>query len=320
MKVAAVLVAIVAALGMGAPSLAAAHDFTPGVLSIVEQGPGLYRYAYTPPVDDGVPIDVEVRFPEGCRADGARLACPDGLAGAVSFPGLHDSRARIVILYARRDGSRVEALVSGAAPRWSAQRSASAAGWVGLGVTHVLFGYDHLAFVVGLLLVIAAGRDRGRTLSRAVLAISAFTVAHSVTLALAVLDLVDLPSAPVEASIAASVLLLAHEASHGRETLTRRAPWVVALLFGLVHGLGFAEALRAIGLPRDALLSTLLAFNVGVELAQLAVVGIAVLAAALVARVAPRHEPTARLGATYTVGALGAYWLIDRAAPILAGA
>ena len=312
--------AILVAFVIGAPSLAAAHDFTPGVLSIVEESAGVYRYAYAPPVDDGVPIDVEVRFPSGCHAEDARLACPGGLVGDISFPGLDDRRAQVVILYAPRDGVRVEGLVSGAAPRWSVEARTGVAGWIGLGITHVLVGFDHLAFVVGLLLVIAAGRDRRRTLSRAVFAISAFTVAHSLTLALAVLDVVDLPAAPVEASIAASVLLLAHEASHARETVTRRAPWVVALLFGLVHGLGFAEALTAIGLPRDALVSTLLAFNVGVELAQLLVVGVVLLAARLATRLGPAAPARGRLVATYAVGALGAYWLIDRAAPILAGA
>jgi hydrogenase/urease accessory protein HupE len=309
------LSAALVALALLLPASAGlAHDFTPGVLSIVERTAGRYEIAWAPPVDSGEELDVRFALPTHCRLDEERRWADcgaEGLRGAITFPGLRDHRARVVIRIEALHAPPAEHLVSGDAPELSLDRPPgdSFVAWLRLGVEHIAFGFDHLAFLFGLLLV--AGVDR-----RALLTVTAFTVAHSITLALAALDLVHLASAPVEATIAASVILVARESTHDEPTLTRRWPWLVAAVFGLVHGLGFAGALREIGLPRDSVIVPLLGFNLGVELGQLAIVAVAVVALHLARRW--KSPPTwLRPASAYAIGALGAFWLIDRAWAII---
>ena len=225
------------------------------------------------------------------------------------FDDVPDPRTRIVVSITALDGSVREAVASGEEPEidLDAVPGSSFVAWLGLGVEHVLGGIDHLAFVLGLLLV--CGIDR-----RLVITVTAFTLAHSLTLALAAFDVVTLPSAPVEATIAASVMLVAREATHDQPTLTRRMPWLVAAIFGLVHGLGFAGALAEIGLPRGSEALALVGFNVGVELGQLAVIGVAVLIARAVGSRAPRWS---RPALALAIGSLGALWLIERTVAIV---
>jgi hydrogenase/urease accessory protein HupE len=294
------------------PTAARAHDFTPGVLSMVERSPGRFEIAWAPPVDSGMELEVRFALPAHCRVDAARrwADCGStGLQGDVSFPGLDDGRATVVVRIAPLGAGSREHLVSGSDPHLALDRppGASFLAWLRLGLEHIVFGFDHLAFLFGLLLV--TGADR-----RAVITVTAFTAAHSLTLALAALDLVRLASAPVEATIAASVVLVARESLHQEPTLTRRWPWLVAGVFGLVHGLGFAGALREIGLPEDAAVVPLLAFNLGVELGQLAIVAVVLLAAHLVRRRQLPHW--LRPSAAYAIGALGAWWVIDRVAAL----
>jgi hydrogenase/urease accessory protein HupE len=175
-----------------------------------------------------------------------------------------------------------------------------------LGTEHVFTGLDHVAFVVGLFLVVGPRR-------RLLATITAFTIAHSLTLALAALHVVDLPRAPVEATIAASVLLVAREALASEPTLTRTKPWLVAFLFGLVHGLGFAGALGELPLPRASFGVALLAFNVGVEIAQLLIVAALVAVARLSTRIPPEQRARGTRATCYVIGALGAWWFFDRA-------
>lgn len=285
-------------------STAHAHDFTPGVLSLREVGPGTFRFAFTEPVDShGPPLRVAPRFADHCARAGDRIACGDRGIEEIAFDGLRDPRVRVVVLIRTRDGRRAEHIVDGGDPRLAIDRApgSSWSSWLALGVEHVLLGADHLAFLIGLLLV--AGIDR-----RIAITVTAFTLAHSATLALATLGVVTLASAPVEAVIASSVVLVAREALHREETWTRRAPWAVALAFGLVHGLGFAGAIRSIGVPRDAMLTALLSFNAGVELAQLAVVAIAALTGWLArGRLEPLRRPLC-----YALGALGVWWALER--------
>jgi len=178
-----------------------------------------------------------------------------------------------------------------------------------LGIEHILTGIDHLLFVIGLLLLVGFTR-------RLVLTITAFTLAHSLTLASSALGWLTLRPPPVEATIALSIVLVAAEALHRRETLARRWPALVAFLFGLVHGLGFAGALKEIGLPESHLLVALLTFNVGVEIGQLMTVG----AALLLWRVAARWPrlARARTALLYAIGGVAAYWSWLRIAAILA--
>jgi len=180
--------------------------------------------------------------------------------------------------------------------------------YVGLGVEHILLGVDHLLFVLGLMLVL----HTRRTL---VLAITAFTVAHSITLALASLGVARIPQAPVEAVIALSLVFLAAEIlrqQRGQGSWVERNPWGVSFVVGLLHGLGFAGALREVGLPQSAVPLALLSFNVGVELGQLSFVAVVLLVLAGARRLQSEPVPRARYIAAYTIGSLAAFWVFER--------
>ncbi|MCB9507528.1 MAG: HupE/UreJ family protein [Myxococcales bacterium] len=181
-------------------------------------------------------------------------------------------------------------------------------GYFRLGVEHILTGWDHLTFV--LLVVLTAGFGTASRARSILAAVTGFTAGHSVTLALAALALFSLPGPPVEACIALSIVFLAREALHPTRDLAARHPWVVTTLFGLLHGFGFAGALRDIGLPEDNVAAALFAFNVGVEAGQLAFV--AVVALCLAAARAVSLDRGARTIAAYLAGVVGTYWLIER--------
>ncbi len=174
-----------------------------------------------------------------------------------------------------------------------------------LGVTHILAGWDHLLFVIALVLLVRQGWAVAK-------AVTAFTVAHSLTLAGVTLGLVGLPQAPVEALIALSIVFLAAELVRGTPGLTLRYPWAIAFAFGLLHGFGFAGALKEIGLPEGEVPAALLAFNLGVEAGQLAVVLAVIAVLALIARAARAALAPAVRIAAYGIGATASYWLIDR--------
>lgn len=353
------VIVLLAVIGL-ASGPARAHGLYPGVLALREQETGVFTLAWTEPVDTtGSAAPVELVFPEQCRREAARLDCgPGGLHGSIEFRGLASGRTSVMALVEFLDGRSIEIMIEAEAPELHVDRTPgrSPVAWLALGVEHVLGGLDHLAFVLGLLLVVGT-----RGVRRLAATITAFTLAHSLTLALAATGTLVLPSAPVEATIAASVVLVAREATHDRPTLTRRAPWAVALVFGLVHGLGFAGALSEWGLPPGWVGWSLLWFNLGIEAGQLAVV----LAVVVIVRVAERivdrrdrpqesspGENTAERGAdrrdrppgegesaaergpghgsgrlaflrtafAYLIGCLGAYWLVERTIAILTAA
>lgn len=295
------------------PVVAHAHDFEPGVLVLVETAPHRFDVAWSPPIDSrGAPSGVELEPPAGCVLGDATLDCgARPLAGTLRFRGMHASRMQVIVIVEWADGDRFERLVTGKQPEIEigGGPGRDAATWVALGVEHIATGFDHLAFVIGLLLVVGTNR-------RAIATITAFTVAHSLTLALSVSGILLLPPRAVEATIAASVVLVAREGLDDRETAVRRYPWLVAALFGLVHGLGFASVLVDLGLPRGSTAYALFFFNVGVELGQLAVVGLSFAIARAGARVAERLP--IRKTVCYLLGGTGAFWCIERAVAIVA--
>jgi hypothetical protein len=178
-----------------------------------------------------------------------------------------------------------------------------------LGATHIWSGYDHLLYLVGLMLLV---RGRWQLLK----VISAFTVAHSITLALSTLDLVVLPPAPVEATIALSIVMVAAEAVRARrggDSLTLRRPWLVALVFGLLHGFGFASALRETGLPADAVALPLVLFNLGIEVGQLLFVAAVGSLAIALGRVSPPLLRGSRAVLPLLLGGVAMAWLFERA-------
>jgi hydrogenase/urease accessory protein HupE len=251
-------------------------------------------------------------WPEGCNAEGNLLRCGEaGLRGKMTIEGVGKRYSAAMMKVFWVDGQTRVYTMTSAQPTVRLYGSADdergigeiASAYTVLGVEHILSGVDHLTFVLALLFLVGFNR-------RLVWTVTAFTIAHSITLVLSALDWVTLRSPPVEATIALSIVLVAGEALHNRQTLSRRWPAVVAFLFGLVHGLGFAGALKEIGLPQNYLSVALMTFNIGVELGQLLVVGVAYIVYQAVAG-RPKLAIT-RAPALYAIGSIAAYWSIGR--------
>jgi hydrogenase/urease accessory protein HupE len=253
-------------------------------------------------------------FPRPCRLEGARLACgSSGLVGEIGFPWLEGTLTRVVVDVEWRSGARLLRVASPGSPRvrvygipTTGLRALApiVVDYTRLGVEHILTGFDHLLFVVALTLLVRRGRQLLAT-------ITAFTLAHSVSLALTVLGFVRVPSPPVEASIALSIVLVCGECLRPADSLTRRAPWAVAFAFGLLHGLGFASALLDLGVPEQHLPTALLCFNLGVELGQLAIIAVVIGLRWLVKRLRFGRD-WMRPGLIYAMGSLAAFWSLER--------
>jgi hydrogenase/urease accessory protein HupE len=278
---------------------------------------------------------LEPQVPEGCslaepvrtyvvediRMQHAALACPGGLGDKrFRVKGLEETQTDVLLRVGYLDGSSSNQRLTPDAPEVQIPRRPSSLEvvrtYLVLGVEHILLGIDHLLFVLALLLLV-------RGWGRLVATVTAFTVAHSITLGAATLGLMHVPSAPVEAIIALSILFLASELARSRganapEDLTRRFPWLVAFAFGLLHGFGFAGALSEVGVPEQAVPLALLFFNVGVELGQLVFI-VAVFALAWLVRVsAVRVPPAWRTAVAYGIGSVAAYWAVERTLAVLA--
>lgn len=294
-----------------------AHEMTMAEMEVREVAPHEFLWQWTATERRGR-ADLVPQWPEGCTEEGSMVRCgPAGLRGRFAMEGVGKRySAAIVKLYWQDGGARVVTLTAeqpavelfGSAEDRRGYAEVARAYFV-LGVEHILTGYDHLMFVFGLLFLVGFNR-------RLVGTITAFTLAHSITLASSALGWLTLRSPPVEATIALSIVLVAAEALHRRHTLARQWPALVAFLFGLVHGLGFAGALKDIGLPEHHLLTALLTFNLGVEAGQLTVVALA-----FVLFQATRYVPRLallRVPALYAIGAVAAYWSIERVVQIVA--
>jgi hypothetical protein len=323
-----VLAGLLVALGS-----AAAHEIRPGYLQVDEVAPGRYEVLWRKPVLSGMPLRVELRLPDGVRdaippavqvlPDSIverRLIDAEDLAGReVAFDGMQATLTDVLVRVHLLDGSETTTLVRPAEGRvaiGSADgRLTVMVKYLATGVRHILMGVDHLLFVLGLMALVASGWKLFET-------ITAFTVAHSVTLALATFGVVHIPVAPLNVLIALSILFLAPEMIrrlHGSQSLAIRMPWLVAFAFGLLHGFGFASGLSLTGLPTADIPLALFSFNLGVELGQLAFVALILLMAASFRVLDFRWPRFARFAPAYTVGALGAFWTIDRVASALGG-
>ena len=300
------------------PALAGAHEMSMAEMELREMSPGEFLWQWSA-VNDKRPGtgDLGLRWPENCAADAGVLHCgPGGLKGTLSIDGVGKSYSAVLVKVFWLDGPGRVYTFTASQPTTQLYGSAEDKRGMGeiarvyavLGIEHILSGFDHLMFVLSLLFLVGFNR-------RLLLTITAFTLAHSLTLASSALGWLTLRSPPVEATIALSIVLVASEALNRRETLSRRWPAVVAFLFGLVHGLGFAGALKEIGLPQSHLSVALLTFNIGVELGQLLVVGVAYLVYRSFARW-PKSA-VARVPALYAIGSVAAYWSIGRIVSIL---
>jgi len=308
---------------------ALAHESRPAYLEITETTPHRYEVTWRTPLLSGMRLPVVLRFPDSVRnitepytrefadslVERRVIEVADGLAGKrIEFVGLQATIADVLVRVQRLNGDHSTTLVRPSRP-WveiavARGPMAVAGAYLMHGIEHILLGFDHLLFVLALILIVRSGRVL-------LLTVTAFTIAHSITLSLATLGLVRVPGPPVEAVIALSILLLACEIirmQNGEASLTARWPWVVAFTFGLLHGFGFAGALTQIGLPHGDVPLALFAFNVGVEFGQLIFIG-AVLGALMLARrvgLTPAFADRALVVATYAIGSLAAFWFIER--------
>ncbi len=304
-----------------------AHEVRPAYLELTEEAPGTFAVLFKTPMLGDLRLSLGVAFsgpvetttPILSRVTGDAMVqtwhvrARQPLRGQnIQVVGLENTISDALVRVAFLDGRSWIQRLTPAAPFATIPLTQAwtgvAAAYLGLGVEHILLGYDHLLFVLGLILITA-------NLRQLVQAITAFTAAHSITLASATLGFVHVPPKPVEAAIALSIAFLAAEIVHtrdGRPGVAARAPWLVAFMFGLLHGFGFAGALSEIGMPEQHIPVALLFFNLGVEAGQLLFVAAVMIVAAIVRRVrfpAPRWTP---LVAPYLIGCLAMFWVIQR--------
>jgi hydrogenase/urease accessory protein HupE len=316
-----------------APRTASGHEARPAYLEITESAPRQFTVLWRLPVMAGMRPPIQLEMPDGIRntrepviqeLTDSRLerrwieAGADGLAGKrIAFPGLQLTITDVLVRVQLLDGQKWTRIARPSQPWVNIEAAQSWSGvmatYVAEGVRHILFGVDHLLFVLGLLLIV---KDRW-TLVKTV---TAFTVAHSITLAIATLGSVAPPVAPLNAAIALSILFLGPEivrSWRGGTSLTLRHPWVVAFVFGLLHGFGFAGALTSAGLPRQDLPLALLSFNVGVEIGQIGFVLLVLLLERSFRQLQIRWPRWAAALPGYAVGTLGAFWTLQRLAVLL---
>lgn len=311
-----------------------ADVFRPAYLELRETGSDSYAVMWKVPAQGNRRLALQVRFPadvlevsqpQGQWNDGAyverwEIQRSGGLVGqTVHIDGVASGVTDVIVRVERQDGtSQVERLLP-ERPEFTVRAPAGTAevawSYLLLGVDHILGGIDHLLFVLALLLIVRGGK-------RIVATVTAFTVAHSITLVAATMGWVHVPGPPVEAIIALSIVFVAAEVVHGlrgKPGLTARAPWVVAFSFGLLHGFGFAGALAEIGLPQQAIPVALLMFNVGVELGQLIFVAAVLMVGAVLIRLPLRRPGWSTYAAPYAIGTVAMFWVIERVASFWSG-
>jgi hypothetical protein len=305
---------------------AQAHRLSPAYFGLVETEPGRFAAQWKVSISGGLVDVLEPQIPEGCGVDGvvrayvledarvqhADLVCTGSLAGRVfTVSGLELTATDVLLRIDNLDGSSFTHRLVPEAPSVVIPEEPGAwevaATYLVLGVEHILLGIDHLLFVLALVLLVHG-------IGRLVATITAFTVAHTITLAAATLGFVNPPSAPIEATIALSILFVATELARPQAapTLTTRFPWVVAFTFGLLHGFGFAGALSEVGLPAQAIPLALLFFNLGVELGQLAFIAVVLTGVWMLRRVALEPPAWAPRLAAYVIGSVAAFWVFER--------
>jgi hypothetical protein len=318
----------VALAGLMPGMQAFADEIRPALLDIKEQGTGLFAVTWkVPSRGDGV-LAITPQLPESLELvgspttqnlPGARMEqasyknTRDSLTGqTIVIEGLTALQTDVLLLVQLQDGTQHSAILRPASPSFTIPLQASkfkiAGDYWRMGAIHILEGVDHLLFVLALMLIVHG-------LGPLLKAVTAFTVAHSITLALATLGVVNMPAAPTEAIISLSIVFLATEIVHtrnGQIGLTERYPWLITFIFGLFHGLGFAGALSEIGVPQHEVPLALLMFNVGVESGQILFVVVVLGLLALLRRLPVTPPEGAWRLVPYSIGGIAAFWTIDR--------
>ncbi|SED70825.1 HupE / UreJ protein [Rhizobiales bacterium GAS188] len=315
--------------------VAHAHEIRPAYLQIDEIGRERYEVLWRTPLLSGMRLPVALRFPGDIRnvtgpserelpdslVERRIVDAPGGLTGRrIEFVALEATITDVMVRTQTRGGGHTTTLVHPSQP-WvvieARQTLLSVARtYLVHGVDHILFGVDHLLFVLGLLLIV---RDRWMLVKT----ITAFTVAHSITLAAATLGYVHVPAAPLNAAIALSILFVGVEVMRswrGETSFALRHPWLVAFLFGLLHGIGFASGLVSLGLPQGDIPLALLTFNLGVEIGQLLFVATILLLERAFRLLEIRWPWPLQYAPAYVLGTSAAFWTIDRVVAMLEGA
>lgn len=325
-------VLVLSLLWLSCPQTAFAHDVRPAFLQLTQTGDARYQVVWKRPLRGDTAPPVTPVFPDDCHelsssealsVQGAlvqrsSVECEATLSGrSLRLDGLSRTQIDTLVQVNLIDGTTQFLLLRTHHDQFVVAALPSPLGvarsYVALGVEHILFGFDHLLFVLGLLWIVRGFR-------RLVLAITSFTVAHSLTLALASLGVLHVPGPPVEAVIALSIVCLAAEIMHGlsgRPGWTARRPWAIAFSVGLLHGLGFAGALADVGLPAAHVPLALVSFNIGVELGQ---VGCVLIVSLLFRVTRDWRVPLPcwlERGAVYAFGSIAAFWVAERSMSFL---
>jgi hydrogenase/urease accessory protein HupE len=322
--------AIVFILCAGLSSKAFAHESQPGSLELKQLSSNRYEVIWRAPIYYGRPHPARLQLPDNWQTVGEPTVkqLPDSAlhrrivkvakesidGSVIRFPGLEATITDVFVRISRLDGSKATLIVRPTRPfaelRGERPWYISSGEYVSLGFHHILLGIDHLLFVLGLLIIVTGRKMLLKT-------ITAFTVAHSITLGLATLGYASAPGPPLNAAIALSILFLGPEIVRvwrGEISFTINHPWMVAFAFGLLHGFGFASGLSTAGLPKGEIPLALLMFNIGVEFGQIAFVALILLICRSF-KVLQVHWPRwVEFVPGYTIGSLGAYWTIQRAA------
>ncbi len=323
--VAGLLFALVMAV-LAMAGAASAHEVRPAYLQIDQIGQNRFSVLWRTPLFSGIRLPVVLRYSDGIKqmtepserqlsdsiVERSMIEAPGGLPGQrINFVGLQATITDVMVRVKLQDGTVTTTLVRPSQPWMDIQARQSSLEvmkvFVVSGIEHILFGFDHLLFVAALMLIV---RRWGMLLKT----VTAFTVAHSITLTCATLGWVTLPSGPVEIMIAFSIVLVGAEIirmERGGTSLAIEWPWIVAFFFGLLHGFGFAGALADFGLPQGDIPLALFSFNVGVELGQLMFIAVLLLAVHLVRRLVeiPRQAVVA---SAYAIGIVAAFWSVER--------
>jgi hydrogenase/urease accessory protein HupE len=309
-----------------------AHEVRPAYLQLHQTSAETYDVFWmVPGRGDHLRLSLYVELPKNCSnaspprgvvGDGAfveewSIKCSGGLTGGViEIAGLNATMTDVLVRVERMDSTTQVTRLTPAASSFTVEAAPGTAQVAGtylhLGVQHILTGWDHLLYILAMLLLVKGWR-------RVILTMSAFTLTHSLTLTAAALGWVHVPQRPVEACIALSILFVASEivrARRGQSSLTQRWPWVISFTFGLLHGFGFAGALSEVGLPQKAIPVALLFFNAGVEIGQLIFI-VSIVAIGMLVRKAARkitlpHPSWAWRLPPYAIGAVAAFWFIQR--------
>ncbi len=306
-----------------------AHEVRPAYLELRQTGQETYEMLWKVPARGDQRLGISVRLPECCEPCGATksytaedasierrtIRCQGGLAGErVTIDGLNATLTEVLVRLERADGTIQIVRLTPSSPSFVVEPVPNAARvfttYLALGVEHILLGIDHLLFVLALLIIVKGWRHLIGT-------ISAFTLAHSITLAAATLGLVHVPQQPAEAAIALSIVFVAGECVHsrkGRTGITERRPWVAAFLFGLLHGFGFAGALSEVGLPQKDIPVALLSFNIGVEFGQILFILGVVFLGMIIRRILVMWPRWCWQIPAYGIGSMASFWAIERVA------